>query len=629
MALQEAQPRDPLIGARIDGRYTVHGMLGRGGMGVVYDGVHDELGRPVAIKVLNAAWASDPVAVARFLREARTAGSLSHGNIVDVSDLGRLPDGRPYLVMPKVKGTDLASLLQHTGPQPPKRVAELLSGVAAALDLIHAKGLVHRDIKPENLMYVVREDSSETVMLLDFGIAALVASTEPRLTRQGAIFGTPAYLPPEVWDGKVPDRRGDVYALATVAFELMTGELPFVAENVMHLLPMKLRAPAPSMTSVSAMTFPAEIEALIARGLAREPGDRFDTASDLVGALRLATAAAPVSWRPGVLSANRDAAKPPDLERSSTTALEEPLLAMTDSAALAIEAKHDETHSEGMSSGMLALPHADTLRSQSSASEALLRAAPPAQHTTNAAQIPVSPARRWLAYGGAGVATVLVALWGLSANKPAPEVQPVPHTSTAMPTPKRIPDRTPEPQHTLPTSAARAWSAAPTADEPLPSTPQAPARRAASPAMATRTPPSIAKPTPQPKPSSAPPVIEVMPAASPLPVTASRPAPIPDPAPTQPTALAHKDPDSAEAAQLTREGTSALLGGQVAHATDLLRRATRADPSQRGAWRSLGLALEQSGHARDAIDAYQRYLDLEPHGAQADKVRERIATLNH
>src|SRR5688572_2211109 len=193
---EPAQERDTLIDTRIEGRYTVHRELGRGGMGVVYEGVHDELGRQVAIKVLNTAWASDPTAVARFLREARVASSFSHGNIVDVQDLGRLPDGRPFLIMPKIVGTDLTALLAKSGPQPAKRVAELLTGVAAALDLIHAKGFVHRDIKPENLMYVVREDGSETVMLLDFGIAAAVMSNEPRLTGQGAIFGTPQFMPP-------------------------------------------------------------------------------------------------------------------------------------------------------------------------------------------------------------------------------------------------------------------------------------------------------------------------------------------------------------------------------------------------------------------------------------------------
>ncbi len=268
----EHQPhlQDSLIGASIDGRYTIREMLGRGGMGVVYGGAHDGLGRAVAIKVLTARWASDEVAVERLLRAARTASSLSHGNIVDVTDLGRLPDGRPYLVMPKVQGTDFASLLAYAGPQLPRRVAELLGGIASALDLIHVKGLVHRDIKPENLMYVVREDGSETVMLLDFGIATLVRSNQPRLTREGTIFGTPEYQPPEVSDGRLPDGRGDVYALATVVFELITGRLPFHADDRGQILAKKLGRDPPTLERVSGKRFPLEVEAVIARGLARD-----------------------------------------------------------------------------------------------------------------------------------------------------------------------------------------------------------------------------------------------------------------------------------------------------------------------------------------------------------------------
>jgi len=292
---------DPLVGSRIDGRYTVFGMLGQGGMGVVYDGVHDELGRPVAIKVLNAAWAADRTAVERFLREARTASSFSHGNIVDVSDLGRLSDGRPYLVMPKINGVDLATLLADNGPQPAKRVAALLTGVAAALDLVHAKGYVHRDIKPENLMYVVREDGTETVMLLDFGIAAAMMSSGPRLTRQGAIFGTPQYLPPEVCTGGRPDARGDVYALAGVAFELITGALLFPIDDIMQLMAAKVSHDAPTLSAATCTPFPPEIEAIIARGLSRNPEERYASAGGFVKALRESTEFAPVSWRTGVL----------------------------------------------------------------------------------------------------------------------------------------------------------------------------------------------------------------------------------------------------------------------------------------------------------------------------------------
>jgi serine/threonine protein kinase len=311
--MTDASPaeHDSLLGARIDGRYTVLRELGRGGMGVVYEGVHDDLGRPVAIKVLNLAWASDPTAVARFLREARTASSFSHPNIVDVTDLGRLPDGRPYLIMPKITGTDLAAMLTENGAQPAKRVAQLLVGVAAALDVIHAKGFVHRDIKPENLMYVVREDGSETVMLLDFGIAAAVMSNEPRLTGQGAIFGTPQFMPPEVCNGGMPDARGDVYALATVAFELITGVLPFGDDNMMRVLTAKLTSDPPTLSQASGVPFPPELEAVIARGLARDPAERYGTASEFIGSLKASTEHAPVSWKSGVLRPSfRSAAHP-------------------------------------------------------------------------------------------------------------------------------------------------------------------------------------------------------------------------------------------------------------------------------------------------------------------------------
>src|SRR5262245_25683362 len=318
--MSEADPaeQDSLLGGRIDGRYSVLQELGRGGMGVVYEGVHAELGRSVAIKVLNLAWATDPTAVARFLREARTASQFSHPNIVDVTDLGRLPDGRPYLVMPKVVGTDLTAVLCESGVQPAKRVAQLLSGVAAALDLIHARGFVHRDIKPENLMFVVRDDGSETVMLLDFGIAAAVMSNEPRLTGQGAIFGTPQFMPPEVCNGGMPDARGDVYALATVAFELITGDLPFGGDNMMHVLTSKLTQNAPSLAEVGGVAFPPELEVVIARGLARDPMGRFARASEFVSALKAATEHAPVSWKSGVLRATTESAAYPVGQRTRT-----------------------------------------------------------------------------------------------------------------------------------------------------------------------------------------------------------------------------------------------------------------------------------------------------------------------
>ncbi|MFI5307929.1 MAG: protein kinase [Polyangiales bacterium] len=600
----EPQPHDPLIGASLDGRYTIRELLGRGGMGVVYAGVHDQLHRAVAIKVLNAAWASDPVAVERFLREARTASSFTHGNIVPVTDLGRLPDGRPYLVMPKVEGTDLAALLELAGPQPPRRVAELLGGVASALDLIHARGLVHRDIKPENLMYVVREDGSETVMLLDFGIAALVMSNQSRLTTQGAVFGTPAYLPPEVCDGRLPDGRGDVYALATVAFELMTGKLPFDAPNPFQILPQKLARDAPTLERKSGVTYPPEIEAVIARGLARDPKDRYSSGSELIGALSAVTVRAPVSWRPGELRASAGGEPvmgPSTLEFVNTTmGLQPPARAPTDSASL-IAGSYTLEEASGTSVDPASEPTFPT--------------------QLDAPGVAGSRMRGRLVYAGLSALLLFAALaWAMHGSEPVSVVAPA-----KPPAPPVVPPPAPAPPQTF--VAPRDPIPAPVPMlvakpvEPRPERPGATLLAAAPPARVSRAPHSASAPI-------APHAAVRSPSAAPearLVVKAST-APPSSTAPAPPTAdRPARDP--AQAAQLTREGTAALLGGQVPHAIALLRQATQADPSHAPAWRSLGLALERQGQAKEAVAAYRQALRIEPQGAQAAKVRERIAAL--
>ena len=162
---------DLLVGATLDGRYELLSELGRGGMSVVYLARQAELERDVAVKVLDGR-RLDPTSWERFMREARTAASLRHPHIVDVYDIGTLPDGRPYFVMPRIVGVDLAALLAEWGPVGLGRALELLRGPASALDLVHSRGMVHRDVKPANLMLSRLEDGTEHVQLLDFGIAA-------------------------------------------------------------------------------------------------------------------------------------------------------------------------------------------------------------------------------------------------------------------------------------------------------------------------------------------------------------------------------------------------------------------------------------------------------------------------
>jgi len=292
------EPRDPLVGTRIDGRYIVVGVLGRGGMGVVYDGMHEQLGRSVAIKVLGPGVAGDANAVQRFLREARIASQLTHGNIVEVSDLGTLPDGRPYLVMAKLAGIDLSKILEKHGPQSAGRTVELLRGAAAALDLVHAKGFVHRDVKPENLMHIVREDGSEAVLLLDFGIVGLASPDSTRLTAEGVVFGTPCYLAPEVVRGDTPSPASDTYALATVAFELMTGRAPFISTNVMQLLQLKMSQDAPRMSVAAGFRIDPAVDAVVATGLSRDPYARQRSPGAFIAALAAAIQTGPTDPHP-------------------------------------------------------------------------------------------------------------------------------------------------------------------------------------------------------------------------------------------------------------------------------------------------------------------------------------------
>lgn len=286
---------DPLIDAKVADRYRIRGVLGNGGMGVVYDAYHEELGREVAIKVLaRGVIGPSENATSRFYREARAATSVGHPNVIDIFDVGTLPDGRPFLVMPFLDGQDLGEIVERA-PLPLARVIELLEPVASALDSMHALGLVHRDIKPENLMVVTIPGGKETVKILDFGLAALFTPDATRITDQGALSGTPAYLPPEAASGDLVDGRGDVYSLAVVAFELLTGKLPFDGPTPFSVLSQKVSQPPPSLSSVSDQSFSDQLEAVLSRGLATDPKDRFASAEELTGGLRMVLEGKPLT----------------------------------------------------------------------------------------------------------------------------------------------------------------------------------------------------------------------------------------------------------------------------------------------------------------------------------------------
>lgn len=279
-------PATDLIGKVIGGRYRVTGIVGRGGMGVVYGGEHLELGLPVAIKVLPTSYARDAETLKRFEREARTASRVRHPNVVTVFDLGRLDTGEPYLAMELLVGRDLSDVVDGGRSLPLKEVIEILDPLAAALDALHKEGVVHRDIKPSNIFFSRGAGGAETLKLVDFGLAALHTSAgAERLTRTGHVIGTAIYMAPEGARGALVGPAGDIYSLGVVAFELLTGHPPFDGQP-MAVLMDKVAGNAPSMTELSGRPFDPRLEAIVASALARPPEARPKSATELVRGMR-------------------------------------------------------------------------------------------------------------------------------------------------------------------------------------------------------------------------------------------------------------------------------------------------------------------------------------------------------
>jgi serine/threonine-protein kinase len=264
--------------ALIKGRYRVGRRLGEGGMAVVYLGHDLLLGRDVAIKSPRPQFSADPGFRARFEREARAAASLSHPNIIDVYDVGE-DDGTPFIVMELVRGQSLKAIIAADAPFHPDDVAELLEQIGGALDYAHVRGYVHRDIKPGNILV----DEHGRARLVDFGIAKGLADGD--LTEAGASFGTVGYLSPEQATGLMATPASDVYSVGVVAFEMLTGELPFAAETPVGVAMRHVHDAAPRPSHV-VPGLPSQIDPIILRALAKDPTRRWGSAGAFARALR-------------------------------------------------------------------------------------------------------------------------------------------------------------------------------------------------------------------------------------------------------------------------------------------------------------------------------------------------------
>jgi eukaryotic-like serine/threonine-protein kinase len=290
---------DPLIGQVIAERYQVLSLLGKGGMGSVYVCEHIQLKKRMALKMLAEELRKQPALVTRFLKEARAAAQIGHPNIVDVYDLGELPGGGAYIAMALLDGEDLQSELVSSGILAFPRARVVVGQICRALAAAHSKGIVHRDMKPANVFIARDADGTESIKILDFGIAQVNEVGEgeaARLTQTGAIVGTPAFMSPEQGRGARPDHRTDIYSVGCILYNLITGVVPFEGATLMGVISQHLFDPPvpPSQRAPDAGLTP-EIDALVLRAMAKDPAERFQTMKEMWTALE-ACSADPMAW---------------------------------------------------------------------------------------------------------------------------------------------------------------------------------------------------------------------------------------------------------------------------------------------------------------------------------------------
>lgn len=280
-ALRSAGEQQDLLGSIVAERYHVMKKLGEGGMGQVYLAEHVKMGRKSALKVMHPGMVKDVDAISRFNREAANASRISHPNVAAVYDFGETPDGVIYLAMEFVDGPPLAKVIEQAGALPAKRAAEIVRQSGEALAVAHDMGIVHRDLKPDNIMVAKTRDGGDLVKVVDFGIAKAAGSEAQKVTKTGLVVGTPEYMSPEQLAGDKLDGRSDIYSLALVAFNMLTGKLPFPADSAQESMIMRLTdRPKPLSEMRPEVSWPAEVQAVMDRALERDANARYQTATE-------------------------------------------------------------------------------------------------------------------------------------------------------------------------------------------------------------------------------------------------------------------------------------------------------------------------------------------------------------
>lgn len=275
---REDAPDDPLVLSVLAGTYRIVDVLAQGGMATVYEAEHLRLDRRFAVKVIHETYASNADAISRFDREARAAARIRSDHVLDVVDVLRAMDGRPCMVTELLDGEDLHRRLTREEKLPLREALSIARKVCRGLAAAHAHGIVHRDLKPSNVFLSTSVERGPSVRILDFGVAR-VAGT-PDITRDGAVVGTPSYMPPEQARAGVVDERSDLYAVGALLYHMLTGRPPYLPGEPGATLLRVLRDDPPPPRTVEP-SIPVAVEATIQRAMARDPGQRHRSAVEL------------------------------------------------------------------------------------------------------------------------------------------------------------------------------------------------------------------------------------------------------------------------------------------------------------------------------------------------------------
>jgi eukaryotic-like serine/threonine-protein kinase len=275
--LPDEAPVDPMVGRLIGSKYQVTELVAEGGMGRIY-AAEQTMGttrRKVAIKMLLAEYASRPQDVARFMRECSTVCELEHPNTIKFYDYGQSEEGDLYIVMEFLTGESLASALKTGGAMPAERVDWIVGQICGSLQEAHDKGIIHRDLKPDNILLTTPAGEPDVVKVLDFGIAKRPGGRDQRLTPLGVVLGSPPYMSPEQFSLQDIDAKSDIYSLGVVAYQALTGKLPFRARDMMQWATLHMtEPPRPFETTQAGLAVPLVMRDAILAALAKDPADR-------------------------------------------------------------------------------------------------------------------------------------------------------------------------------------------------------------------------------------------------------------------------------------------------------------------------------------------------------------------